>query len=145
MVGIPTLVPEPSTVIFRGSTAILRASLSLGARGLLLMLLHGLHEAKPQLGQCIFDEPLFFDTEIAASLLLQHREHIDGMPRYREIRPGPVFFLAEMQQPEMHFRLCLQRKHQELERCGREWKFLIAHFIHYFSWSRWREPLVGVR
>jgi MazG family protein len=36
----------------------------------------------------------------------------------------------------VHFRLCLQGKHQELERCGWKWKFLIAHFIHYFSRSR---------
>jgi hypothetical protein len=107
------------------------------------VLLHGLHEAKPQLGQCIFDDPLFFDTEIAASLLLEHRKHIDGMPRYWEIRPGPVFFLAEMQEAQVHFRLCLQGKHQELESCGREWKILIAHFIHYFNRSRWRNRCYG--
>jgi hypothetical protein len=45
----------------------------------------------------------------------------------------------------VHFRLCLEGKHQKLERRGRKWKFLIAHFIHYFSRSRWGEPLVVVR
>ena len=109
------------------------------------MLLHGLHEAKPELGQCIFDKPLFFDSKIAASLLLKHCQQIDSMPGYREIRPGPVFFLAEMQQAEVYFGLCLQGKHQKLERCGRKWKLLIAHFINYFSRSRWCEPMVVVR
>src|ERR1700680_4679359 len=63
------------------------ASLSFGARarGLLLMLLHGLHETKPQLGQCIFDQPLFFDAEIAAALLLPHRKHIYGWARLRDL------------------------------------------------------------
>jgi hypothetical protein len=109
------------------------------------MLLPGLHEAKPQFGQCIFDEPLFFDSEIAASLLLKHRKHIYGMPRNRKIRPGPVFFLAEMHQAEVHLRLRFQRMHEKLEARGRKRKFLIAHFTHYFSRSRWCEPLVGVR
>jgi hypothetical protein len=62
------------------------------------MLLHGLHEAEPQFGQRIFDEPLLFDAEIAAGLLLKHRKRIDGVPRYPEIRLRPVFLLAEMQQ-----------------------------------------------
>src|SRR5215469_16218391 len=76
MVGTPELVPDPSTVILMfgvsmrlstaGSGAGFRRGGRLGGLGFFLRpLLGDLHESETQFGQCIFDEPLLLNGQIA--------------------------------------------------------------------------------
>src|SRR5215472_5113915 len=119
MVGTPTLVPEPSTVMRTESNGILGAALPFrGFFGLFVgfhevagaasfrglggwrrrffrVLLHRLDVAEAQLGQGIFDEALLFHRGVTAGLVPEHAEQIDGMARDPEVGFGAVLFAGK--------------------------------------------------
>ena len=63
------------------------------------------------------------------------------MARDAQLGLGAVFFLAGVQQTELHFSLRLQRKDQELKSGWKEGETLVAHCIHHFSW--WTQSAYG--
>src|SRR5208283_62481 len=119
IVGTPTLVPDPSTVMLSESAAMLFGRLLRFFFNLFfnrrrfrrcrffLGLLHRLNIAEAQFGQRILYQTLFFHAEIALGLFLDHREHIDDMPRTAQVGLGAVFFFAEVQQSELNLGLGL--------------------------------------
>src|SRR5271163_2954284 len=90
------------------------------------MLLCGLYKAEAQLGERVFDEPLFLEGGVAAGFVLDHGQQVDGVARDAEVGLGLILFSGE-QQTEMHLCLSPKRKHQKLERSGRKRIILIAH------------------
>src|SRR5665213_4537998 len=129
IIGTPTLVPEPSTVIRMDSEAILRSGLLFLRFHLrhCLLALHGLNKAESQLRKCVLHQALLLHRHIAPRLFLQHREQVDGMARNAEIGFGPVLFLAKVKHPEVHLGLRLERENQEFKRRRWKWIFLVTH------------------
>src|SRR5262249_44030199 len=70
MVGTPTLVPEPRTVIFSGKSGI-RLLLSRRLRSL-TGLVGDLDEAEAELSQRVFQQTLLFERKIAFGFFEQH-------------------------------------------------------------------------
>src|SRR5436190_16055127 len=91
MVGTPTLVPEPSTVIRRGTSGIRLLSRRLAG------VIRDLNEAEPKLGKGILEQALLLEGEIAFSLLEQDAQHVDGVPREKKIGLG-LFVRGEAHQ-----------------------------------------------
>ena len=119
MVGTPTLVPEPSTVIFTAPAAS-HWLCGLRLSRLSFLIFQHLDEAEAQLGEGVFQHALLFESEIAARLFLQHAEQVDAMARQIEIRLGLLFRRAEVHQAELHLRLCAQGQGEELEGSRRQ-------------------------
>src|SRR5436190_23969731 len=83
MVGTPTLVPEPSTVIFTrpedGMSFLAGGALGFGDLWL-FGVFHHLHVAKAQLSEGVFQHALLCQTEVAPRFFLQDRQQIDTVP-----------------------------------------------------------------
>ena len=107
MVGTPTLVPEPRTVIVGRQFRPAR----LCSPGFA----PGLHVAEAKLGQRVFEQARFIEAQVTARLLEQHGQHVDRVLGRAQVGLGVVFLVAEVQQAQEHLRFGHGAQHQELE------------------------------
>src|SRR3982751_5849875 len=85
MVGTPTLVPDPKTVI---ATSGIYCRFFAG--------FHRLDVAEAQFGERILDQALLVHGQIALCFIREHCEQVDGVGREAVVWGGAVFVLPEV-------------------------------------------------
>ncbi len=115
MVGTPTLVPEPSTVIASG------AAFSFLGRGF-GFLVGGLDEAEAEFGERVFEQALLFEGEVALGLFDEDGEGIDVMARDGKVALGLLFAFVDGHESEEHLGLGAERNDQKSKRRRGEWE-----------------------
>src|SRR5947209_524499 len=129
MVGTPTLVPEPRTVIFAedSTSGFLRRRFG--------GLFRNLDKAEPQFREGIFQQALLFHGQIALGFVEQNAHQIDGVARQRQFRLG-LFIFAEGHHSKLHFALRAQRQHEESERRRRQRRQIFVSSPFAGCWFR---------
>lgn len=78
-------------------------------------------ETEAELGETVFNKALFFECEIASSLLLQHGEQINGMAGDGQVGFGFLLVVFEIDEAELHLGLHHDGFDEERETGGRDW------------------------